>query len=112
MKFMELVTNFRNVALLVTALAGAAGTVYGVQSFFDDRYASKEEVQEVKKRLTLQELKNLLKEALEEMYFWRQQSRKYPEDEEIKKRLKESEEHVADIKKQINDLEKKELENE
>lgn len=108
MKFMDLVSNFRNVALLVTALAGATGTIYGVQTFFDDRYASKEEVEEVKKRLTLQELKELLKEALEEMYFWRQQARKYPDDPEIKKRLKESEENVEDIKEQIKELKKKE----
>lgn len=103
-QFMEIVTNVRNVALLVTALAGAVGTFFGLQTYLDTTYASTESVVKLEKRLSLQELKDLQKEALEELYFWRKQGRKNPNDLEVKTRLIEAEEYVEDIKKQIREI--------
>lgn len=56
-------------------------------------------------RLTLNELRDLLKEALDDLYYWRKMHRKYPEDEEIKRKLDESEERVKKIEERIEELE-------
>ena len=104
-KFMDLVSNTKNVAALVTALAAAGGVFYGVQNHLDTTYASTIRVDKLEKRLSLQELKELLQDALEELYFWRKQARKHPEDLEIKEKLKEAEDHIVDIKKRIKEHE-------
>lgn len=63
------------------------------------------------KRMTLNELKDLLRQAQEELLFWKKQQRKYPNDEDVKEELKKAEEHVKEIKERIKELEKKEEEN-
>lgn len=59
----------------------------------------------LERRLTKNELNDLLKEALEELYYWRGMSRKYPDDQEVKDKLREAEENVEDIKERIQNLE-------
>lgn len=105
-KVMEIVSNIKNIATLVTALAAAGGTFYGAQAYLNKTYASVNQVEKLEIRLSLQELKELRNESLEELFFWRKQVRKNPDDIDVKKKLKEAEEYVEDVKRQIKELEK------
>lgn len=108
---LDWMSKVKNMAALVTAVIGTAMAWVGVSSYLDGRYALasevKAEVQQIQNRLTLAELKQLYRTAQEEVFFYRDQLRKYPKDEEIKAKLKEAEETVADLKKQIKELESK-----
>lgn len=108
---LDWLNNTRNIALTVTALIAAGSGLVGISSYFDNRYAIAAEVdkkiEKVENRLTLAELKQLHRTAQEEVFFYRDQARKYPEDEELKLKLKEAEETAIDLKKQIKELEKK-----
>jgi len=104
-------SNIRNTALLVTALLAAGSGLVGISTYFDDRYAMAAEVEKkieaVETRLTLAELKQLYRTAQEELFFYRDQVRKYQDDLDLKLKLKEAEDTVADLKNQIKELEKK-----
>ena len=108
---LDWLNNTRNVALTVTALLAAGSGLVGINSHFDSRYAMAAEVEKkieaVENRLTLAELKQLYRTAQEEVFFYRDQVRKYPVDLDLKLKLKEAEETVTDLKKQIKELEKK-----
>ena len=67
----------------------------------DERFAHAKDVQQLEKRVSIAELKTSLRTAIEEMYFLRDQNRKYPNDEEIKERLVEAKDHVKELKEQI-----------
>ena len=103
-KILETLNNTRNILVFITALAGAVGVVYGSITFVDSRYALAEDVQELENRITVTELKDLLHKSLENLYFYRSQLSKYPDDTEVKKRLKEAQEEVDSIKKRIDKL--------
>lgn len=101
-------------AKLFTTIAAAIGVAYGaIQfqiSFVEDK--AKEIVEPVSKkvkaleeRLTLNELKDLLKEALSDLYYWRDMARKYPDDQDVKDKLAEAEATVKEIKERIRQLE-------
>lgn len=98
---MEWLTNLRNIALTVTALVAASGAIFGTHSYLDGRYALAAEHEKLEKRVTLSELEDLLRSSLENLHFYRDQSRKYPTDEDIKAKLKEAEEEVKDLKEAI-----------
>jgi len=108
---LDWLNNTRNIALTVTALLAAGSGLVGINSHFDSRYAQAAEVdqkiQKVENRLTLAELRQLTRAAQEEVFFYRDQMKKYPRDQDVKDKLKEAEETLADLKKQIKDLEKK-----
>lgn len=93
--------SIKSILLVLTTLFAVVGTIVGGYGFLDSKFAHAEEVEKLEKRVTLAELKTSLRTALEEMYFLRDQSRKYPDDEEIKERLKEASSLVDDIKEQI-----------
>jgi len=109
-KFIDWTGNVKNMALLITALIAAGSSLVGVSSYFDAKYALaadvNESVKKIENRLTLAELKQLYRTAQEELFFYRDQLRKYPKDPDVKEKLKEAEETVADLKKQIKALEK------
>lgn len=108
---LDWLNNTRNIALTVTALLAAGSGLVGINSHFDSRYAQAAEVEKkiekVENRLTLAELKQLYRTAQEEVFFYRDQVRKYANDLDLKLKLKEAEETVEDLKKQIKELEKK-----
>jgi hypothetical protein len=106
-KMIEKLNDVRNILVFITALSAAGGVIYGAVNFVDSRYALAEDVQKLEERLTLAELKDLLHKALENLYFYKSQIRKYPEDEELKERLKEAQAEVDSIKKRIEAIEKK-----
>ena len=108
-------------AKYITAIAAAIGVAYsGIQ--FQSNYVTdkaKEVVAPVEKklnhveyRLSMSELQTLLQHALEDLYYWRDLSRKYPDDQEIKDKLAEAEQNVEDIKERIRRLEEEESESE
>ena len=103
--------NTRNAALTVTALLAAGSGLVGINSHFDNRYAQAAEVEKkiekVETRLTLAELRALARAAQEDVFFYRDQSRKYPNDPDVKDKLKEAEDTMTDIKRQIRELEKR-----
>ena len=89
-----------NLALLATIIA-IFGSLFGGYAYIDSRYALAAEVKELETRLTLKELKDLYKEGLDNLYFFRKQSRKYPGDEEVAKKLKAAQDECDLLKKQI-----------
>ena len=109
-KLIDWTSNVKNMALLVTALIAAGSSLVGVSTYFDNKYAMAAtvelQIKKVENRLTLAELKQLHRTAQEEVFFYRDQLRKYPKDEDLKAKLKEAEETAADLKKQIKELEK------
>lgn len=92
---------------LFTAAAAVAGTVFGGITWVDSRYAKAAQVDALEKRVSLNELKAQLRAAQEELIFWRQQARKYPDDIDVKDSLKEAEETVQELKKKIEEYKDK-----
>lgn len=97
----EFLSSTRNMILAITTILGFIGTLAGGVFWVDDRYAKASEVEQLEERLTLAELKDQLRLALEEYHFLKSQSRKYPDDEDIKEELAEAKETVKDLKDQI-----------
>ena len=104
-KIIKLVNDFKNVLGLITALAAVGGVFYGIQTYLDTAYASTDRVEKIEKRLSLQELKELHKEALDDLFFWRKKNRTYPDDQEIKEELDKSEKRVKELEKEIKEIE-------
>lgn len=100
----DILEKYRTYLLLFTTSAAAGGVLWGGVSWVDKRYAKTETVEKIEKKLDLNELNDQLRTAREELFFWRQQARKYPEDTEVEDALKEAEEQVESIKKKIEEL--------
>lgn len=100
----EKLTEMKTSAAAITAILGLAGSIVAGVIWVDDRYAKADTVVELDKRLTKAELKDQLRAALEEVYFLRSQTRKYPDDQQIKDQLKEAEEQVDEIKRQLREV--------
>ena len=97
-------------------LAGVAtfitliGSVSAGYLYLDTRYALATELNALERKVDKMELEDLYKDALENLYFYRSQNRKYPDDKEIQDRLKEAQDEVDHIKKQLDEIEKQENE--
>jgi hypothetical protein len=108
---LDWLNNTRNIALTVTALLAAGSGLVGINSHFDNRYAQAAEVdkkiEKVETRLSMAELRQLARAAQEDVFFYRDQARKYPTDQDVKDKLKEAQDTLADLKAQIRELEKK-----
>jgi hypothetical protein len=97
----EFLSDTRNAILAITTILGFIGTLATGVFWIDDRYAKAEQVEELDKRVTLSELKDQLRLALEEYYFLKKQARKYPDDEDIQRELEEAKSVVDDLKEKI-----------
>jgi len=105
---MKMITdNIKAITTTIISISAALGVIWGMIGFVDGRYAHATYVQSVENRVTLNELKQLYRDALENLYFYRGQVRKYPEDVELQRRLADAEKEVKDIKAQIDQLTKK-----
>lgn len=100
--------SIKSILVVLTTLFAITGSIVGGYGFIDNKFAHAEDVEKLEKRITLAELKTSLRTALEELYFLKDQFRKYPEDLEIQERLTEAQEFVKSLKEQI----KKKLEEE
>lgn len=100
---------------LIASIFSLIGVVIGGFLFLDTRTHTiansvvtpvKVQVFALDKRVKLNELKELLREAQEELLFWKRQLRKYPDDEEVKQEYDEAKERVNELKERIKELEK------
>jgi len=91
----------------IIALCTLGSIMFGTFFFLDARHASTESVVAIEKRLTIAELKRILREAEEDYFYYKKLNRKYPADEEIKRKLDEAAERVRDLKERIKKREEK-----
>jgi len=77
---------------VVAAISGAFGYLYSTFTPLPAHEALAAQVQKNEDRQYKRELKS-------ELYFLQDQSRKYPEDENIKRKIKEVEEEIKELKK-------------
>ncbi len=66
--------------------------------YIEERFAKADDLKKIEIRLEINELQTLYKTALENLYFYRDQNRKYPDDVKLKEKLTEAEEEVKDLK--------------
>ena len=91
----------------LAVLLGIIGTCFGGYFYIDKTYAERTQVHKLELRVTANELDDLLRRAQENMYFYREQLRKYPNDVDIIKRLKEAEEEVKELRERLKNLRKR-----
>jgi len=72
----------------------------------DERYALAKDQAKLNSKINSVELKILLKDALDDLYFYREQLRKHPNDVEIQLKVQRGEENVKFIKNQLKVLKK------
>lgn len=101
--------SIRSVLLVATTAIALISSAVGAVVYVDARYAKSDQVEVLEKRVSLQELRAQLRTALEEYYFLKQQSRKYPDDLDLKEKVKQADQAVQDIKEQIQAIKKKEV---
>lgn len=94
-----------DLAKKITSILALISVVFGGFFFLEARHAPISAFQELEQRVTLQELKRLLREAEEEMYHYKKLNRKYPEDADIAQKLQEAIERVNDLKERIKNRE-------
>jgi len=82
----------------IATVALLFSTVFSSFFYIEGRFAKADDLKKVEIRLEINELQTLYKTALENLYFYRDQSRKYPEDTKLKEKLTEAEEEVKDLK--------------
>ena len=90
----------------ILSLAALVSLVFSVFFFVENRYASRDDYVKLEKRISVNELQQLLKESLENMYFYRKLERENPDDLEIRRKLRQAEEEVDSLKKRIEELKK------
>jgi len=95
----------KTLGIILTLFSVVAG-VYGGFSVLDSRYALASDQKQLEIRVSLGELNTLLLKSLENLYFYREQARKYPEDVVLQVKLQEAEEEVSGIKNRIFEIEK------
>jgi len=88
----------------LSGIFGLVGMLATAIYFVETRYALAEDQAKLVKRLTIYELVDLKRQAQKSKYFLKDQSRKYPTDEEIKKELDKALEEIKNLDKQINAL--------
>jgi esterase/lipase len=96
---------------LITAAAAAIGVLSSGLFFVDGRYAKHKQFVALKINVEINDARDVLKEALENLYFYRKQNKEHPDDEEIQKRLKEAEDEVKELKEHLKELKKKQKNN-
>lgn len=88
--------------LLITSMIG---TAFGVYFYIDSKYAYAEALKKLEDRVTINELKTLLFDAMKDYYFYKDLVKKYPKDKDVIQKLKDSEDTIKSIKDQIKLLE-------
>lgn len=81
------------------------GVVFSSFLFIDNRYALSTNLAQLEQRVKLNELRDLERKAMEDEFFYKEQSRKYPADKQVKDKLGDAEEQVESIRKRIGELE-------
>ena len=81
-----------------TGIFSMFALTFGGYAFLDKRYAMAIDHEALELRVTINEVGDLHREAMKEVYFFRKQSRLHPNDYEIKEKLKEAEESSVELK--------------
>ncbi len=92
---------------LIGGLIGLIGITFSVFFFMDNRHVSSISFSRLAVTVSTNKLENTLHKALENLYFYRDQLRKYPDDDKLKKKLEEAEDEVKNIKERIKKLKEK-----
>ena len=100
--------DIKSVAQSITAVFAVVTVVFGAYFYIDGNFVRNEAHAALVKKVSLVELISQYLEAKRELYFLKDQARKYPEDEELQEELEDAKETVKDLKQQIKDLKKKE----
>lgn len=97
---------------VITGIAAVIGIAFGAVSFVDSRYTLttdfsklKVNVLKLESRQSLDELRQALQKALQELYFYRKLLRENPNDETLIQEVEELEEEVAYLKERIREEE-------
>lgn len=87
------------------------GLVFAGYFHLDSRFAKAEDaqkldkkVQKIERKISLLELQDILHLLLKDYYFYKDLQKKYPDDEEIKLKVKELDDQISDVKAQIKTL--------
>ena len=95
MEFLE--KNMKTVLLTFAFVS----TIGGGMIALDGRYAKAEDHSALESRVSLNELQDQLRSALDEYYFQKKQLRKHSGDEELMEKVAEAKQHVDDLKELI-----------
>lgn len=98
-------SNIERAVKSAIALAILISIVMSGYFYLDARHANAVDVEKkisvIDKKVTLIDLKIIYREALEDLYFYRKQARRYSKDKEIKKRLKVAEQRVKGLEEDM-----------
>jgi len=97
--------SLTDMAKSITALAALVSLVFGAFFFIENRYTEKPVFYALEKRVSLNELRRQLRQAEEEAAYYRQLSRKYPDDQSIADKLEEAEKRVEELEQRIEEIE-------
>lgn len=99
----KLKENLNVVILVLTMISFLSGGLF----WLDSRFAHASSVSKLKTKVSLNELRLMLNSARNDFFFFKKLHLSDPDNEEYKLQLKESEEHLSNIKSQILELKKK-----
>ena len=93
--------GFREIPIVLTSIVSvftAIGLVLGGYIFLDQRYALASSLVKVELKVAGHEMRHLYHEALNDVFFFRKQSRLHPEDPAISRKLRVAQEDAESIK--------------
>jgi hypothetical protein len=85
---------------IITLIAMCFGGFF----YMEDRYAKADDVKKIEHKLTMMQLEELYRKALDNKYFWVDQNKKYPHDPEIHQKMSDAMDEVSNISDQIKRL--------
>ena len=92
---------------ILVAMFTIMGLIAGGYNFLDERYALASSHHLLEYRVSIHELNHVYTKSMEDVFFYRAQSRIYPDDNKIKMKLDEANSNYEKIKKQIAIMEEK-----
>ena len=97
-------TNLGDFIKLITTVAGLIAISFSVFFFNEGRYAAQVAFAQLEQRVSYNEVRDVLNEALDNMYFYRKMLRSDPNNEDLKQKVQEAEAEVEALKKQLEKL--------
>jgi len=100
----NLVKGVGFVITVSTGIFSMFALTFGGYAFLDKRYALARNHKALELRVTVNEVEDLRRESLKEVYFFKKQQRLHPEDYEIQEKLKEAQEESLEFNQLTNKL--------
>lgn len=95
-------TEWASVATAVSGVFVIFGLVFGAYIFIDKKYALATDLYKLETRVEVHELRHLYHDALNDVYFFKKQSRIHPSDEKIYEKLREAEDLAEGLKRKMD----------